>query len=390
VKPAIGDDLTVRYPDVSTHTAPSTGGIGAYPNALYVPVTDPRAMSVRVGILGATGAVGQRFIQLLDDHPTFDLAAVTASADSAGKTYREAAKWRVDTPIPDDVAEMEVTETTPAGIADADVDLLFSSLPSGVASEVEPAFLEEGYVVSSNSSNDRMAADVPLTIPGSARSPRPDRGPARRARLGRRPREEPELLDDHDGPHPRSDRRVRRESVRVSTLQAVSGAGYSGVTSMEIIDNAIPHIGGEEEKMETESRKLLGEFDGAEVHLHGADVAASCNRIPTLDGHLENVFAEFAEDPSPADLREAMRSFEGRRRAPQLARPAHQRCSARTSRSAPARLDRTYAGGMGIVAGGVQATNAGMKYNCLAHNTIRGAAGASLLNGELLVEEGYV
>jgi len=124
-------------------------------------------MSVRVGILGATGAVGQRFIQLLDDHPTFDLAAVTASADSAGKTYREAAKWRVDTPIPDDVAEMEVTETTPAGIADADVDLLFSSLPSGVASEVEPAFLEEGYVVSSNSSNDRMAADVPLTIPGS-------------------------------------------------------------------------------------------------------------------------------------------------------------------------------------------------------------------------------
>jgi len=101
------------------------------------------------------------------------------------------------------------------------------------------------------------------------------------------------------------------ESVRVSTLQAVSGAGYSGVTSMGIIDNAIPHIGGEEEKMETESRKLLGEFDGAEVHLHGADVAASCNRIPTLDGHLENVFAEFAEDPSPADLREAMRSFEG-------------------------------------------------------------------------------
>ena len=122
-------------------------------------------MSVRVGILGATGAVGQRFIQLLDDHPTFELAAVTASAESAGKSYREAAKWRVDTPIPDDVAGMEVAETTPAGVAGDDVDLLFSSLPSGVAAEVEPAFLEEGYVVSSNSSNDRMAADVPLTIP---------------------------------------------------------------------------------------------------------------------------------------------------------------------------------------------------------------------------------
>ena len=122
-------------------------------------------MSVRVGILGATGAVGQRFIQLLDDHPTFELAAVTASASSVGQTYREAAKWRVDTPIPDDVAEMEVVPTSPDGVGDADVDLLFSSLPSSVAAEVEPAFLEHGYVVSSNSSNDRMAEDVPLTIP---------------------------------------------------------------------------------------------------------------------------------------------------------------------------------------------------------------------------------
>jgi len=269
-------------------------------------------MSVRVGILGATGAVGQRFIQLLDDHPTFDLAAVTASADSAGKTYREAAKWRVDTPIPDDVAEMEVTETTPAGIADADVDLLFSSLPSGVASEVEPAFLEEGYVVSSNSSNDRMAADVPLTIPEI------NPGHLDLIEVQRDERgwdgalvKNPNCSTITMVPTLAAIDEFGFESVRVSTLQAVSGAGYSGVTSMEIIDNAIPHIGGEEEKMETESRKLLGEFDGAEVHLHGADVAASCNRIPTLDGHLENVFAEFAEDPSPADLREAMRSFEG-------------------------------------------------------------------------------
>jgi len=170
------------------------------------------------------------------------------------------------------------------------------------------------------------------------------------------------------------------ESVRVSTLQAVSGAGYSGVTSMEIIDNAIPHIGGEEEKMETESRKLLGEFDGAEVHLHGADVAASCNRIPTLDGHLENVFAEFAEDPSPADLREAMRSFEGAAALPSSPDQLIKVFGEDEPERPQPRLDRTYAGGMGIVAGGVQATNAGMKYNCLAHNTIRGAAGASLLN----------
>ncbi|MUW14063.1 aspartate-semialdehyde dehydrogenase [Halorubrum sp. CBA1125] len=347
-------------------------------------------MSVRVGILGATGAVGQRFIQLLDDHPTFDLAAVTASAESAGKTYREAAKWRVNTPIPDDVAEMEVAETTPAGVADADVDLLFSSLPSGVASEVEPDFLAEGYVVSSNSSNDRMAADVPLTIPEI----NPDHLDLIEVQRDERGWDgalvkNPNCSTITMVPTLAAIDEFGLESVRVSTLQAVSGAGYSGVTSMEIIDNAIPHIGGEEAKMETESRKLLGEFDGAAVHLHEADVAASCNRIPTLDGHLENVFAEFAEDPSPEDLRAAMRSFE----SPDLHSSPDRLIKVfgddEPDRPQP-RLDRTYAGGMGIVAGGVQPTETGAKYNCLAHNTIRGAAGASLLNGELLVEEGYV
>ena len=347
-------------------------------------------MSVRVGILGATGAVGQRFIQLLDDHPTFDLAAVTASAESAGETYREAAKWRVDTPIPDDVAEMEVAETTPAGIADDDVDLLFSSLPSGVAAEVEPAFLEEGYVVSSNSSNDRMAADVPLTIPEI----NPDHLDLIEVQRDERGWDgalvkNPNCSTITMVPTLAAIDEFGLESVHVSTLQAVSGAGYSGVTSMEIIDNAIPHIGGEEEKMETESRKLLGEFDGAAVHLHDADVAASCNRIPTLDGHLENVFAEFTEDPSAADLRGAMEAFE----SADLPSSPDQLIKVfgddEPERPQP-RLDRTYADGMGIVAGGVQTTDDGAKYNCLAHNTIRGAAGASLLNGELLVEEGYV
>src|SRR6056297_662802 len=264
-------------------------------------------MSVRVGILGATGAVGQRFIQLLDDHPTFELAAVTASAESAGKTYREAAKWRVDTPIPDDVAEMEIAETTPAGVADDDVDLLFSSLPSGVAAEVEPDFLHDGYVVSSNSSNDRMAPDVPLTIPevnpghlDLIEVQRDERGWD--GALVKNPNCStitmvPTLaaLDEFG-----------LERVHVSTLQAVSGAGYSGVTSMEIIDNVVPHIGGEEEKMETESRKLLGSFDGAELSKHDAEVSASCNRVPTIDGHLENVWSELAEDPSVADVEAAM------------------------------------------------------------------------------------
>ncbi|WP_418280844.1 aspartate-semialdehyde dehydrogenase [Halorubrum sp. DTA98] len=347
-------------------------------------------MSVRVGILGATGAVGQRFIQLLDDHPTFDLAAVTASASSEGKTYREAAKWRVDTQIPDDVAGMEVVATDPDAIADADVDLLFSSLPSGVAAEVEPAFLEEGYVVSSNSSNDRMAEDVPLTIPeinpdhlGLIDVQRDERGWD--GALVKNPNCStitmvPTLaaLDEFG-----------LETVHVSTLQAVSGAGYSGVTSMEIIDNAIPHIGGEEEKMETESRKLLGGFDGAELSLHDADVAASCNRIPTLDGHLENVFVGLDADPSIEDVRDAMERFESADLHSSPDQLIKVYGDDEPDRPQP-RLDRTYADGMGIVAGGIQRSGSDFKYNCLAHNTIRGAAGASILNGELLVEEGYV
>ena len=344
-------------------------------------------MPVRVGILGATGAVGQRFIQLLDDHSTFELAAVTASESSAGQTYREAAKWRVNAPIPDDVAEMTVRATDPSDVPD-DVDLLFSSLPSGVAAEVEPAFLEAGYVVSSNSSNDRMAEDVPLTIPeinpghlDLIEVQRDERGWD--GALVKNPNCStitmvPTLaaLDEFG-----------LESVRVATLQAVSGGGYSGVTSMEIIDNAIPHIGGEEEKMESESRKLLGEFDGTGVALHEMDVAASCNRIPTLDGHLENVFAETAEDASPAEAAEAMREFPGVDLPSSPEQLIH--VFEEPERPQP-RMDRERGDGMQISAGGLQRTESGLKYNCLAHNTIRGAAGASLLNGELLVEEGWV
>lgn len=347
-------------------------------------------MSVRVGILGATGAVGQRFIQLLDDHPTFELGAVTASQSSAGKTYRDAAKWRVDAPIPADVAEMEVVATTPDAIADADVDLLFSSLPSSAAAEVEPDFLEAGYVVSSNSSNDRMAPDVPLTIPeinpdhlGLIDVQRDERGWD--GALVKNPNCStitmvPTLaVLDQFG----------LETVHVSTLQAVSGAGYSGVTSMEILDNAIPHIGGEEDKMETESRKLLGSFDGATLSLHDADVAASCNRIPTLDGHLENVFAQLRETPTEEEVRDAMGTFPGTDLPSSPEQLIRVFGPDEPDRPQP-RLDRTYANGMGIAVGGVERTTEGVKYNCLAHNTVRGAAGASVLNGELLVKEGYV
>ncbi|MFC7202336.1 aspartate-semialdehyde dehydrogenase [Haloferax namakaokahaiae] len=344
-------------------------------------------MAVRVGILGATGAVGQRFIQLLEDHPVFELAALTASEASAGKQYKEAAKWRVNTPIPDDIAEMEVVGTDPSEVGD-DVDLLFSSLPSSVAAEVEPDFLEAGYVVSSNSSNDRMAPDVPLTIP-EINAEHLDLIEVQRDERGWDGAlvKNPNCSTITMVPTLAALDQFGLDRVHVTTLQAVSGAGYDGVTSMEIIDNAIPHIGGEEEKMETESRKLLGSFDGAEVALHDAEVNASCNRIPTLDGHLESVFADLAEDATPDDVAAAMREFPGIDLPSAPDQLIH--VFEDSSRPQP-RLDRMRGDGMQVSAGGIQATANGVKYNCLAHNTIRGAAGASVLNGELLVEEGWI
>ncbi len=345
-------------------------------------------MTVRAGILGATGAVGQRLIQLLDPHPEFEIAAVTASESSVGKPYRTAAKWRIESQIPDDVAEMTVVETMPEAVPD-DLDILFSSLPSSVGREVEPAFCEAGYVVSSNSSNHRTADDVPLTVPEVNAShidlievQRDERGWD--GALVKNPNCStitmvPPLaaLDDVFG----------LERVTVATLQAVSGAGYAGVSSMEIIDNAIPHIGGEESKMENESRKLLGEFDGAEVHWHDAQVEASCNRIPTLDGHLENVWADTEDDTTVEEATEAMEAYPslGLYSSPEQLIHVFEE----PDRPQP-RLDRTREGGMTITTGGVQETDAGVQFNCLAHNTLRGAAGASLLNGELLSKQGYL
>ncbi|MEZ3115411.1 aspartate-semialdehyde dehydrogenase [Halobaculum sp. MBLA0147] len=346
-------------------------------------------MSLRVGVLGATGAVGQRFVQLIERTPRFEIETVTASPASAGQRYEAAAKWRLGTAIPEEVAELTVRETDPEALPD-DLDLLFSSLPSDVAAEVEPALCEAGYVVSSNSSNERLAEDVPLTIP----EVNPDH-----LGLIERQRDErgwdgalvknPNCSTITMVPTLAALTEFGIESVQVSTLQAVSGAGYSGVTSMEIIDNAIPHIGGEEAKMETESRKLLGEFDGASVSRLDADVTASCNRIPTVDGHLENVFAELEADPTAAEVREAMRAVES---APLPSSPdqlIHVFGEDAPERPQP-RMDRDRGDGMAVVAGGVTATDAGVKYNCLAHNTIRGAAGASLLNGELLADEGWI
>ena len=344
-------------------------------------------MTVRVGILGATGAVGQRLIQLLAPHDEFEIAALTASESSAGKPYREAANWRLDVPLPEGVAELTVGSTEVDSVPE-DVSLIFSSLPSSVGAEVEPEFAEAGYVVSSNSSNARMAEDVPLIIPevnhdhlGLIEVQRDERGWD--GALLKNPNCStitfvPTLaaLDEWG-----------LERAHVATLQAVSGAGYAGVGSMDIIDNAIPHIGGEEEKLETESRKLLGEFDGDELIPHDVEVAASCNRIPTIDGHLENLWVETSEELAVADAKEAMAEYPSLDLAHSPEQLIH--VFDQPDRPQP-RLDRELEGGMAVSAGGFRESTFGLQYNCLAHNTLRGAAGASLLNGELLLEEGYL
>jgi aspartate-semialdehyde dehydrogenase len=345
-------------------------------------------MTTSVGILGATGAVGQRLIQLLDPHPQFEIGAVTASENSASKSYREAAKWQIDAPIPESIADLEVRQTDPTYVPN-DIDILFSSLPSSVGEAVEPKFAEAGYVLSSNSSNFRTDADVPLTIP-EVNADHLDLIEVQRDERGwdgaivKNPNCSTITMVP---PLAALDEAFGLDRVDVSTLQAVSGAGYNGVTSMEIIDNAIPHIGGEEKKMETESQKLLGEFDGAEVEWNDFDVAASCNRIPTLDGHLENVWSDTSKDASPAEAVEAMEEYPSidlHSSPDQLIRVFEE-----PDRPQP-RLDRNRENGMGIAVGGVQSTTEGVQFNCLAHNTLRGAAGASILNGELLLEKGYI
>lgn len=344
-------------------------------------------MTHRVGILGATGAVGQRLIQLLAPHDDFEIATLTASADSAGSTYREAAKWRASGPIPDDIADITVVGTDPEAVPN-DVDLLFSSLPSSVGERVEPAFADAGYVVSSNSSNFRLADDIPLVIPelnashlGLLERQRDERGwdgaIVKNPNCSTITMVPPLAALDQFG----------LERVTVATLQAVSGAGYSGVTSMEILDNVLPHIGGEEAKMEQESRKLLGEFDGATVDYHDVDVSASCNRVPTLDGHLENVWADLSDDPSPDEVEAALAD------AATIDLPSAPETLITVfedpNRPQP-RLDRNVEDGQGIAVGPVQSTAHGVQFDCLAHNTIRGAAGASVLNGELLATEGHL
>lgn len=344
----------------------------------------------RVGILGATGMVGQRFIQLLEDHPQFEVTAVAASDRSQGKPYGDACTWRLGGEMPAAIRSMKVQSPVPP----LECDIVFSSLPGDIARETENSFAEAGYAVISNSSAFRMDEDVPLLIP--------------------------EVNPDHLGLLERQRKRYSSggfivtnpncstiglvialaplhsafgvEAAIATTLQAISGAGYPGVASLDILDNVLPYIGGEEEKIETETTKILGSLEGNEIKIAPMKVSAQCHRVNVADGHMVAARVKLKQKASLDDLRDAFVSYRslpqelGLHSAPQT--PIVFRDE--LDRPQP-KYDRDAGGGMSVTVGRLFA-DAVLDYRfvSLSHNTIRGAAGAAILNAELLVARGFL
>lgn len=355
-------------------------------------VDAPRAERIPVAVLGATGSVGQRFVQLLASHPWFRLHEVVASERSAGKTYGEAADWRLDTLLPADAAALEVK---PLGSA-LESRLVFSGLDSSVAGEAEDDYANRGCVVVTNSRNHRMDADVPLLIP-EINADHLDAIERQRKRRGgngyivTNPNCSTIGLAMAIAP---IERRFGIDQLHVTTMQAISGAGYAGVSSYAILDNVIPYIGGgEEEKIETEPRKILGRWEGGRFIDAPFRISAQVNRVPTIDGHLMTISLKLRDGHVDlAAIREAIESFTGEPQrlglpsAPK--QPVHY--ASDTDRPQP-RLDRDRERGMAVTVGRLRLCPLlDIRMVALVHNTIRGAAGAALLNAELLDAKGML
>jgi len=347
----------------------------------------------KVAILGATGAVGQRFIQLLQEHPWFEIEGLAASERSAGKRYREACAWRMETPLPPEIGEMTVANASPKAVSEAgNMDLVFSALPGDMAGPVEEEFAAK-YPVFSKAGAHRLEDDVPLIIP-EVNPEQLELLPIQRKRRGW----EGFISTD---PNCSTIQMVMTlkplmafglTKVIVTTMQALSGAGYPGVASLDIIDNVVPYIPKEEEKMENETRKILGTFDGKRVEPAKITISASCNRVNVRDGHLEAVSVELESKPSVNEVVEAFRSFEGEPQRLRLPTAPQKPIIVREEIDRPQpRFDRDEGKGMSIVVGRVRSDpTMTIKYLCLGHNTIRGAAGAGILSAELAAAKGLI
>jgi aspartate-semialdehyde dehydrogenase len=337
-----------------------------------------------VGILGATGLVGQRLVELLADHPWFRIAGLAASERSAGRRYADAAHWRLSADAPSEAARLPVRDCTVDALDDC--DLVFSGLEASVARNVEPRFAGAGFAVISNSSAFRQRADVPLVVP-EVNADHLDLLEGQRGSGGGYIVTNPNCsvtgLALVMAPLHRAFG-VRR--LVVSTLQAITGAGAEGPRALDLLDNVLPYIPGEEEKIERELGKILGRLDGGRVVEAPLVVSAHCHRVATIDGHLEAVSVELAADVAPQDVKAALREFRGGTADLDLPSSASPLIVVRDEPDRPQpRLDRQAANGMAAVVGRVRPCAVlGTKLELLSHNTVRGAAGGTVLNAELL------
>jgi len=349
------------------------------------------SMKRKVAILGATGAVGQRFIQLLQGHPWFQIEVLAASERSAGKKFKDACNWVMESNLPKEIAEMPVANADVESVEKAgNVDLVFSSLPGDLAGPVESEFAAM-YPVFSKASAHRMEKDVPLIIPEI----NPDH--AELIKIQQKARgwkgfitTDPNCSTIQLAITLKPLMQFGLRNVIVTTMQALSGAGYPGVPSLDIIDNVVPFISGEEEKMEAEALKILGTFNGKVVQNAEFNLSASCNRVHVKDGHLESVFIKLDEDPSIEEIESAFANFKGEPQKLKLPSAPKNPIVVRQEKNRPQpRFDRDTGCGMSVVVGRIRKDPImTFKYMCLGHNTVRGGAGAGILSAELLVAKG--
>ena len=340
-----------------------------------------------VAILGATGTVGQRLVSLLAAHPWFELVALTTSDAKAGKRFGDAVRWQFRTDLPDGIADMRLEPTR----ADVDADICFSALPNEAAQEHEAALAKAGHHVFSNVSTHRMDPDVPLMIA----EVNPGHADALERQRQRRGWSGSIVANGNCSAIHLSlalaplHRRWGIERVVVTTLQALSGAGYPGVASLDAVDNVVPFIDGEEEKIEAETRKFLGSWDGEAFVPADFAISATATRVSVRDGHTESVGLSLRGAPSVDEVAECMRSFRGRPQELRLPTAPERPIVVMDEPDRPQPvLDRDVERGMASVVGRVRADPVlGVKFVVLGHNTIRGAAGASVLNAELLTAE---
>jgi aspartate-semialdehyde dehydrogenase len=344
-------------------------------------------MKIEVGILGATGIVGQNLVRMIEHHPWFEVKWVAASERSAGKPYAEATSWRLSAPMPAGVRNLTVDECKPANAP----KLVFSALDAGLAREIEPAFASLGHIVVSNASAFRMTHDVPLLLPeiNADHAKLADQQASRgwKGRIYTNGNCSAIALELALAP---IERAFGLKSVMVTTMQAVSGGGYPGVPSMDILGNVVPYIKNEEEKMEEEAQRVLGKFDGSKIVPGTFAVSAQCNRVAVIDGHTECVSIKLEKSATLDELKDAWKSYRGALQGRDLPSSPALPVIYRDEPDRPQpRLDIEAGAGMAVSIGRARKCSIlDYKFVALGHNAIRGAAGAALLNAELVKSEG--